>query len=185
MITYAEIYEILRKEKYNEQLQPIQANFLSEVAAYLHDKKELVAKDSDTFSETIQKLKKQVDNANSKLREILSRRERKIIELAFLAAKTGISKRDAENMLSHERDFFETITKKISENELTLKKILNGEKEKSLKNQLVRLKQDIEEFLDVDGNALGPFTAGQIVNLPKEIVSILTAEGKAEIILQE
>lgn len=185
MITYSEIYEVLRKEKYNEQLQQIPSNFLSEVSTYLQDKKQLVEKDSNTFSETIQKIKKQIDNANSILREIMSRRERKIIELAFLAAKTGVSKRDIENMLPHEREFFETITKKIAENETMLKNMLNGEKEKSLKNQFVRFKQDIDEFLDVDGNVLGPFNKGEVANLPKEIVSILVKEDKAESIIQE
>jgi DNA replication initiation complex subunit (GINS family) len=185
MITYSEIYEVFRKEKYNEQLQELPSNFVSEVAEYLSDKSQLIAKDSETFSETIQKLKKQVDGANTMIRELMSRRERKIIALAFLAAKTGISKKDVESMLQHEKEFFELISKKICENEITLKGLLNGEKEKSLKNQIVRFKQDVDEFLDVDGNVLGPFKSGDIANLPKEMIAILNGEGKTEIIVQE
>jgi len=155
------------------------------VAVYLQDKNQLISKDSETFSETIQKLKKQVENVNLMIHEIMSRREKKIIALAFLAAKTGVSKKDVECMLQHEREFFETITKKISDNETTLKEFLNGKKEKSLKNQLVRFKQDVDEFVDIDGNTLGPFKAGDVANLPKEMINILNGEGKTEIIIQE
>ena len=44
MITYNELYDALRKERYSEQLQPIPKRFIKEVAAYLKDKKEIANK---------------------------------------------------------------------------------------------------------------------------------------------
>ena len=40
MVTYPEIFEILRKEKYADKLQSLNKGFLNNVALYLKDKKE-------------------------------------------------------------------------------------------------------------------------------------------------
>ncbi|GAG87198.1 unnamed protein product, partial [marine sediment metagenome] len=40
MITYNELYDVLRRERYSEQLQPIPKNFVKEVAAYLKETKQ-------------------------------------------------------------------------------------------------------------------------------------------------
>ena len=61
MITYNELYEALRKERYSEQLQSIPKAFIKEVASYLKDKKEIANKKTDDFSDTITKTKKQFE----------------------------------------------------------------------------------------------------------------------------
>ena len=63
MITYNDIYEASRKERYAEQLQSIPKNFVSEVAAYLKEKREIASKENDIFSDVIVKTKKQLENA--------------------------------------------------------------------------------------------------------------------------
>ncbi len=62
MITYNDIYEALRKERYAEQLQPITKKFLKEVAEYFQDKKNLSI-DDNPLSENSMKSKKQFENA--------------------------------------------------------------------------------------------------------------------------
>ena len=64
MITYAELYEFLRKEKYAEQLQPLPKNFFNEVAEYFRDKKKITEKNDDFFNEVISKTKKQLEKSN-------------------------------------------------------------------------------------------------------------------------
>jgi hypothetical protein len=44
---------------------------------------------------------------------------------------------------------------------------------------LIKLNVDIDEFLDGEGNLLGPFKKGDIANLPVEIAEILINEQKA------
>ena len=63
MITYNELYDALRKERYSEQLQFIPKNFIKEVAIYLKDKKDIANKENDDFSDTILKTKKQFENS--------------------------------------------------------------------------------------------------------------------------
>lgn len=183
MITYSELYEVLRKEKYNEQLQLLPKNFFKEISEYFQDKKKMTEKNDDLFSDAIIKTKKQFENAIAVLREIITRRQKKIISLALIAAKSGISKRDAENMSESEQRLFELIVKDIEVEEKKIDGIISGQYGgKDLKNQLVRFKQDTSEFLDMNENKLGPFKTGDIANIPKEIANILLNSGNAEVL---
>jgi len=185
MITYQEIYDILRKEKYNEALQQLPKNFLTEIASYLNEKKDIVnreQKDSELFSDTVRMTRKQLDNTLSIIKEIIAIRERKVLNLAFTAALTGISKRDTENLLEHEKELFEITVKKLEHNQKLVSEKLNGKvggDEKDLKNILIRFKEEVPAFLAAEGNELGPFKSGDVANLPQEIAEILMADGKA------
>ncbi len=179
MITYNDLYESLRKERYNEPLQKLSKSFIYEVAEYFKEKKKIVNKDENIFSDSVAKTKKQFENAIGIFKELLLRRKKKILNLAFVAAETGISKRDFENMLEFEREMFEKIMDSMEQAEKKLNSVLNGQKEKK-KHKMVTILKDIDEFIDMEGNTLGPFKKGQIVNLPSEIAKILEKDKKAE-----
>src|SRR3989338_7042248 len=181
MITYNELYEALRKEIYSEQLQPIPKNFIKEVAAYLKDKKEIAEKKDDDFSETILKTKKQFENSIAIFKELMLRRKKKILELAFVAAETGISKRDFENMLQIEKECFDGIMKYLEKEDKKIAELLKGADEEERKKQkMIVFIEDTEEFLDLDGNTIGPFKKGDLVNIQEEIANILVIDKKAE-----
>lgn len=181
MITYNDIYEALRRERYGEQLQQLGKNFVQEVAAYLKEKKAISEKSGDMFSDAISKTKKQFENAISMFKELMLRRKKKLLNLAFVAAETGISKRDYENMLAFEKEIFDKIMKSMEEGDKRLTQLLNGQKqEEKKKNKLVTFSQDTGEFLGLDGKKLGPFKKGEMANLPVEVASILIVDNKAE-----
>ncbi len=182
MITYSDLYEAARKERYSEQLQPLQKNFVTEVAKYLKEKKQLSLKEDDIFSDMIAKTKKQLENATTLFRELMIRRRKKILNLVLIAAETGISKQDFENMLAFEKSLFEELIKNIENVDKEINKLLNEEKIDELKNELVTFKTDVEEFLDMEGEKIGPFQKSQIANIPKEIAKILIEDNKAEIV---
>jgi len=184
MITYQEIYDILRKEKYNEELQQLPQNFLEEVSSYLLEKKDIVnreQKNQELFSDTMRIIRKQLDNALSIIKEILVIRERKVLNLAFIASITGITKKDTENLLEHEKELFEVTIKKLEQNQHNISKKLNGnlEKKKDLKNVLIRFTEEVPAFLNIDGTELGPFKQGDVANLRQEIAEILLSDRKA------
>ena len=187
MITYNELYEALRKERYSEQLQPIPKRFINEVSAYLKDKKQIANKEDNEFSDAILKTKKQYENSIAIFRELMLRRKKKILELAFVAAETGISKRDFENMLAIEKECFEGIMKALEKGDKKVSEILKGvdEGEKSSSNKMIVFIEDSEEFLDLEGNKLGPFSKGDIANIPVEIANILIVDKKAEAVDEE
>ncbi len=181
MITYNDIYDALRKERYSEQLQPLQKDFVKEVANYLNDKGEQIKLEKDLFSEELQKNKKQLENVVSIFKELMLRRKKKLLDLAFVSAETGISKHDFDNMLLFEKETFERIMKAINECDKKIEKTLNGlEEGAELSNKLIIFKCDTDEFLDLEGNKLGPFKKGDIVNLAQEIANILIVDNKAD-----
>jgi len=180
MITYNDLYDALRKERYGEQLQPLIKDFIKEVSDYIRDKEELISKNKDLFSEELQKNKRQLENAISIFKELMLRRKRKLLELAFVSAETGVSKRDFENMLPFEKETFEKIMKALNEGDKKMEQMLNGMEESTPKNKLIIFKEDVEEFLDLEGSKLGPFKKGDIVNLSQEIANILIVDNKAD-----
>jgi DNA replication initiation complex subunit (GINS family) len=180
MLSYNEIYSIVRQEKYNQLLQKLPKNFFEEVRAYMAEKKKTFEKEE--FSDAVKKLKKQFENVESLLAELIEIRQKKIVNLAFLAKISGISKSDFENMLPEEKEFFDAVLEKMKLLDEKMKAKLREEKEekKDLKKTcLIKLNADIDEFLDGEGNLLGPFKKGDIANLPVEIAEILINEQKA------
>ena len=180
MLTYPELYEFLRKEKYSEQLQTLPKAFLKDIAEYFEDKKKIASKNDEMFDDAIAKTKKQLGEATLVLRELMTRRQKKIINVALLAAKTGISKRDSENMLDGEKRLFDAIIVELETAEKNINEIISGvSKEKDLKNKLVRFTQDTDEFMDLDGGKVGPFKSGDMANIPREIAEILVNNKQA------
>jgi DNA replication initiation complex subunit (GINS family) len=183
MITYNDIYEAARKERYSEQLQQIPKNFISEVANYMKDKKEIAAKNSEDFSDVIMKTKKQLENATTLFKELIIRRRKKILNLVLIAKETGISKQDFENMLAIEKELFEELMSCMDSSEKKLNELLNGNKgEPTKNNDLVVFIEDVDEFLGVEGDKMGPYMKGDIANISKEIAKILSDGKKVEII---
>jgi DNA replication initiation complex subunit (GINS family) len=182
MITYNELYDALRKERYSEQLQMLVKTFVKDFAEYLKEKEITIKQNTDVFSEENQKNKKQLDNAVSIFKELILRRKKKLLDMAFISAETGTSKRDFDNMLDFEKDMFEGIMKSVHESDKKLDKTLHGAGEEGvvIKNKLIIFKNDAEEFLDLDGNKIGPFKKGDIVNISQEIANILIVDNKAD-----
>jgi len=182
MITYNDIYESARKERYSEQLQPMNKNFVQDVSEYLKEKKELASKQDDEFSDVIMKTKKQIENAMTLFKELMVRRRKKILNLVLIAAETGISKQDFDNMLQFEKDLFEQLMHCIEGSDKDLHQLLSGETSKNSENELVLFLEDVKEFIGLDSNKMGPYDKGQIANLPKNIVKILIDDKKCELV---
>ena len=182
MITYNDIYESARKERYSEQLQPLPKNFVEEIAEYLREKKETASKEDTLFMDVVAKTKKQLENAVTLFNELMLRRRKKILALVLIAAETGISKQDFDNMLSFEKSLFEDMMKCIDITDARIHEILNGKKQQEDKNSLIIFTTRVEEFMDTEGEKLGPFEKGQMANISKDIAKILVEDKKAEFV---
>ena len=183
MLTFSDIYEAMRKEKYSENLQILPKKFLMEVAEYFKEKKEFLNREDDLFSDVAIKSKKKLDNAHTSFRDLLRIRKKKILNLAFVASQVGISKKDFENLLAFEKDLFEELVKSLERAEKSQVADMNGGgKGKDSKYKLVRFLDSCPEFLDVEGNTVGPFVKGEVVNLECEVVVMLSVDKKVEAI---
>jgi len=138
MITFSDIYEAMRKEKYSEQLQNLPKKFFLDVSEYFREKKEFLNKEKDLFSEMAIKNKKKLDNALSSFRDLIRIRKRKILNLAFVASEVGISKRDFENLLSFEVDLFEEVVKNLEKAEKNINEEMANSPKDETKHWLIR-----------------------------------------------
>jgi len=147
MITYNDIYEAARKERYSDRLQLIAQNFVSEVSIYLKEKKEISNREDDVFSDIVIKAKKQLENAVTLFRELMLRRRKKILNLVLIAAETGISRQDFENMLNFEKELFEDIMKCVENSDKKVNDLLSGSGDDgTLNNELVLFIEDVPSF---------------------------------------
>jgi len=180
---YNELYEVLRKEKYVENLQQLPKGFVDEVSNFLNDLKEQTLKEGDLFNDSAFKVKKQFENSISIFKELILRRKKKLLSLVFVAAETGIMKRDYENMLFFEKEIFDKLVKAFEEGDMELSKLMAGRKETQIDiNKLIMFSQDVEQFVDMNGEIIGPFVSGQLANLKSEVSEILVSGGKARFV---
>lgn len=180
MITYNDLYEVSRKERYSKQLQKLSRSFVEDVADYLSEKKKIVARDEGDFSDVILKTKKQLENAMTLFKELMRTRKEKILNLVLIATETGISKQDFDNMLDFEKSLFEDFMKCVDISNKKLESVFNGKREEELKNKMIVFLEDVKEFVGLGGEKMGPYSKGDIVNIQKEIADILIGDGKAE-----
>jgi len=182
MLTYHDLYEIVRKEKYSELLQKLPDSFLLDIGEYLKDRREQSMQEEGLFAESGAKNKKQLENSVALLKELILRRKKKLLNLVFVAAETGIMKRDYENMLFFEKEMFEKFVKALEEADKDLAGFMKGKKAEEEKNRMIIFNQEIEQFVDMSGKVLGPYKSGELANLDKDVSQILVTGGKAEYI---
>lgn len=184
MISYNELYEILRKEKYAEVLQPLPKEFLKDLSEYLNERKSSSSGGESHFlQEDFLKDKKQLENSIALFKELMLRRKKKILNLAFVATETGIMKRDYENMLPFEKEIFDNLVKGFEEGDKVLSNLMQGKgKDEKDKMAMVIFNQDVEQFVDMTGNLVGPFSSGELASLERDVSEILVAGGKAKLV---
>lgn len=179
MLDYNDLYENLRKEKYSEQLQSLPKDFISQFSSFMAEtRKKFSDVGVDDFGEEILKEKKQYENAMAIYKELMLRRKKKILNLVFVAAETGIMKRDFTDMLSFEQDMFERLVMAVDDADKSLNEEMNG-KPLETKNKMIMVKEDIEQFVGMAGETIGPFKKGNLVNLDSQVADILVSDGKA------
>lgn len=184
MLNYNDIYEILRKEKYSENLQLIDKNFLEEFVEYLKDLREKSSGESELFSDSLSQSKKQLENSIALFKSLILRRKKKLLNLVFVAAETGIMKKDYENMIDFEKKVFDNFVKAFEDGDRELSLILNGKNKGNNESRMkmVIFNENIEEFVDMNGRIIGPFGKGELVNLDSKVCEVLVSGGKAMLV---
>jgi len=184
MLDYNGLYEIVRKEKYSENLQKLDSIFLMDFAEYLKNLRGVASSNEDLFSDGVSHSKKQLENSIALFKGLILRRKKKLLNLVFVAAETGIMKKDYENMFDFEKKVFDCLIKSIESGDKELSSTLNGISNggDSMKNKMIIFTEKIDEFVDMNGNAIGPFDKGELVNLDATVCDILVSGGKANFV---
>jgi DNA replication initiation complex subunit (GINS family) len=184
-MNYNDIYEFLRKEKHSEQLQSLPKDFARQFSEYMADtRKKFNPVEINEFSDDLLKEKKQYENAMALFKELILRRKKKILNLVFVAAETGIMKKDFTDMLAFEQALFERLVMAVDDADNSLNEMMNGQPLESV-NKMVIVKDDIDEFVGMSGEVIGPFKKGMLVNLNSEIADILVSDEKAMLVEED
>lgn len=181
MLTYNDIYEASRKEKYSEQLQKLPKNFVKEFAEYIKEKKKIISQEDESSDNSI-KTKKQIENAQTLFKELIRKRKSKILQLVLIASETGISKQDFDSLLNFEKDLFEKLTQCVNDSDNSLYSMMSEKGEEESSNDLIIFKEDVKEFMGFNGVKMGPYEKDQIANIPRDVANILIEDGKAEFV---
>lgn len=205
IITYEKLYDILRKEKYVQELQKIDKDFFKAVVNYLKEKEAMAeaqrTKESIFVGEA-ETTKKQVQNIKKLVKELYEKREYKILQVAMFASRIG-DKEIPPALLAEERPLFldlvntlngyrENIVQKVIEKNLPTP----GEQPKSIKRNLsedtkksdtkvVRFMHAVPKFVANDMNTYGPFDEEDTAILPNKTADVLIDKKRAEEITVE
>lgn len=192
IITYETIYEILRKEKYNQEIQKLSKTFFKDIINYLKEKESLLKSQQQkgTFPREVEKNKKQIENIKKLLKELYERRENKILQLALLSSRSD-KKEDLSNLLPEEKELFNDFKKTFIQYKTNiLDKILTQKlpevKPKDIKiekpnsTKLVRFIHTVPKFMGDDLNIYGPFDSENLASLPSKVADVLIKRKRAE-----
>lgn len=199
-IVFETLYEILRREKYKNELQQLEPTFYSDVVKYLAEKTSTLESQqskSNVFALTeLQKTQKTVENVKKILKELYEKRESKIMQLARVAALMGETG-ELQEILPEERPLFREVRdtlikyrKGIVNNivEARLPQIEEIEKPKELKTdkkletKLVRFLNPTPKFIGDDLNVYGPYDEEDIAALPSKVANVLIKKNRVDLI---
>lgn len=178
MIKYEDLYEILRREKTNESLQKLPNDFMKDFSEFIHQNKKAITNSGDFFADEIIRDKKQYENSMVIFKELMLRRKKKLLNLVFIANETSVMKKDFENMLSFEKDLFDILLRSVEQTDKLISMLLlNGHSEKDTVSLLIT--EDVESFVSMEGDFIGPFNKGQTLSLDRKVADILIGSSKA------
>jgi DNA replication initiation complex subunit (GINS family) len=193
-VTLETLFNILRKEKNNSELQKLSSNFYKDVLTYFEKKNSyLKSMKIDDLSFSIQKndVQRDIANAYSVLKQIYERREKKILELALISSRSN-TKPNVKNFLPEEQLLFKEmlsvlnfyrkgillrilslkepdVSKKIEISDMITSRTKDYEEE----YKFLRLVTEVPQFVGNDMNVYGPFNEDDFATLPKDVANIL------------
>ena len=191
-ITYETLYEILRKEKTNTDIQPLSKDFLRNLVEYLSEKQALLAGKADPSE--LQKVQIQLANIKKMIREIYERRESKTFQLALFASRTR-EKPDLSPLLPEEKELYTNFVDTLNDfrdgilnnllagNQPVIQpkaKPLKADAQESSATQTIRLMHAVPQFVGDDLQIYGPFEPEDVACLPAKVANILLQKGRAE-----
>ena len=194
VITYDGIYEVLRMEKYRNELQKLNESFYEDVINYVKEKRSILEsqqnKDS-IFSLEVEKTKKQLENLKKMLKELYEKRESKIVQLALFASRNK-SDKDYTNMLNEEKKLYNKIIEELNEFRTyiletalisNIKKDMDKPKEiktEEIGFKFIKFTQSVPRFVGEDLNIYGPFKSEDVAKLPIYVAELLVKDDRAK-----
>lgn len=166
-LSFDEIRRIHRLEKNTSRLVEVDPDFFSALADFA-----LKQRGKKGAAEGLRQM----------VEEILALREKKILNLALMALRTGEA--SEEHMALQEKKMFSAVLSELRGHAGMLDKIFpeqdsseKPEDKQALNNLSVKILSKVPGFVGTDMKEYGPFAEGQSVSLPYDIAKLLIARG--------
>ncbi|MCD6108239.1 MAG: DNA replication complex GINS family protein [Thermoplasmata archaeon] len=184
-ISYKYLREVHQREKNSPLLSRLEDDFYQGLNEYLKnlEKEYNLIEDKDLPKAKL--LRDEIENAKRTAENIYEQREKKIVQAALVARKGG--RPNIENLTPAEKNLFESIVNSLRKGyenifhgkkpERNVEYIKKEEKEKG--DMLLKINQEIPEFVDSDGNRYS-LKKEDVVTLPREIANALINRKVAE-----
>ena len=192
MISFEQLREVHRKERSKPGILQIPSVFWKEVAEYVFKKMkkyEELRKNSNRFTDKVlAKFERELRNAARVIVELYALRERKIILLAWSEVATDETT-DVRFLTIEEKEFFTRMVnvmkgarKEILDRALAGEEseIKSDEKENLPEKFKVEVVEEVKAFMGTDLNLYGPYSEGDVVELPEKYAKLLLEKGKAK-----
>lgn len=170
-ISFDLIRRIQREEQRVPKLTKLPEGFYDAVTLYLQRKRS-----TDTRKTALET--KQVERLSE---DIFNRRERKIFNLALIAARTRIP---PENLTEEETSFFDQVVYLVKDRrQKLLDKIVTHEPPAGGASEslgVVVFREEVPAFVGADMRSYGPFKKGDIAKLPEENKIVLLQQNIVE-----
>lgn len=164
MLTFETLSRIAREEKASPSLTRLPEDFFEGVSSYIYKKMQVNEGKEDAW---------ELENAKMVLSDIMKIRERKIILSALSFADTGA---EPSHITAEEKSLFDQAASMIMQFRTGRKKVLEPVHEKK---SMITFIEDVPQFVGSDMGNYGPFTKGDIANLPEDVTMILVEKGAA------
>jgi DNA replication factor GINS len=155
MITYESLRKLISDEKTNRILQELPEDFFAQLNTYLKNKARMTGKED----------RWELESAKSIIQDLMEIRERKILQLALYASRSGIK---VDNLTPLEEQFFNSLVQNIKNFRKKRDKI-----SEDIKLVTVAFLKDVPRFVGIDMRNYGPFSEGDVASLPEENAKLL------------
>lgn len=177
-LDYDELRKIYRLEKNNSRLAEVEEDFLDSLKDFFEEQRKDYLQSLNDLSST---KAKSFSNLKKIIGEIFSIREKKLLNKALIASRTG----DLENerMALQEKETLKELLAVLNGHQEILDGIFIGKAKQASKageKVSLRIAQDVPAFMGADMKEYGPFARDKVVSLPEKIASLLVSRKLAE-----
>ncbi len=165
MLTYEIIRECVAKEKGSPKLMELPENFFQEVKAYLENKAKVSEGKEDLW---------ELDNSRRMLQDLLDARESKLVRLALVFVRAGVT---PGKVMPEEKEFFDTLVEGIRRFQDIRNEAMEGKKEEL---ETIAMVEDVPKFVGINMKEYGPFSKGDVARVPKDNSQLLIGKGMAK-----
>jgi DNA replication initiation complex subunit (GINS family) len=165
MLTYETLREYVIKEKNSAKLIELPDNFFQDVKAYLENKAKVSDGKEDLW---------ELDNSKRMLQDLLDSRESKLVKLALVFVRAGVT---PGKVMPEEKTLFDSLVQNIKAFQEARKEAIEGKGEEM---GTVAILEEVPRFIGVNMKEYGPFKSGDVARVPKENSDLLVSKSMAK-----